>query len=457
MAGDDRSSNDATRVTTQTGEMSAEEPEFLHAVLCQVGLPRSATKERVFTRSNGSASMMIEAGRWNDGTRWEEMPLPYGTRPRLVLFHVCSEAVRTGSPEVEVENSVRGFLRRLRISEGGESMAAFKKQMRALAACRMQLAYTTGKRVINVKCDPIEQFDAWLQDEDGQGTMWPGVIRLSDKFFDTLQDYAVPLDPRAVASLQNSALALDTYTWLAHRLWRINKPSGQIIHWKSLRDQFGQEYRSDKDFKREFLGAVKKAMGVYPDARIEQIRGGVKLLPSAPPVKRKQVQALLPAFKSSSSFAEEFDAGSDAVDAAPPVQSSADVEAVVLAEATLMRAAELVSDIAMAELVAMYGGIVKGRRQPPKDMDADFLRWLRAFARGRGSSKAPALPDFRISEAARARAARLAKGASIDQVERDYRAWVARRGEIPRMPDKAFPAWVDLNYGDKQDRKSEHP
>ena len=25
------------------------------------------------------------------------MPLPYGTRPRLVLFHICSEAIRTKS------------------------------------------------------------------------------------------------------------------------------------------------------------------------------------------------------------------------------------------------------------------------------------------------------------------------------------------------------------------------
>ena len=66
------------------------EPEFMHAVLCQVGLPRSEVKGREFTRTTGGASMLIEAGKWFDGFRYHDMPLPFGTRPRLVLFHVCS-------------------------------------------------------------------------------------------------------------------------------------------------------------------------------------------------------------------------------------------------------------------------------------------------------------------------------------------------------------------------------
>jgi hypothetical protein len=33
--------------------------------------------------------------------------------------------------------------------------------------------------------------------------MWPGLLRLSEPFFNTLIDFAVPLDQRAVATLQN--------------------------------------------------------------------------------------------------------------------------------------------------------------------------------------------------------------------------------------------------------------
>jgi hypothetical protein len=138
----------------------------------------------VFTRSNGSASLRLEAGAWWNGLEWIDQPLPYGTRPRLVLIHACSEAVRTRSREIEVEHSVRAFLRRLGIDAGGYNMGKFKRQMLALAACRMVLGYTAGAKVINAKVDPVEQFDAWLQDEDnGQKVMWPGGATLTWQAF----------------------------------------------------------------------------------------------------------------------------------------------------------------------------------------------------------------------------------------------------------------------------------
>src|SRR4051812_22630732 len=65
---------------------------------------------------------------------------------------------------------------------------------------------------------PIRRFEAWLQHDGTQHTLWPGVLELSQEFFDTLVNHAVPLDYRALAGLKHSALALDIYTWLAHRL-----------------------------------------------------------------------------------------------------------------------------------------------------------------------------------------------------------------------------------------------
>ena len=133
-----------------------------------------------------------------------------------------------------------------------------------------------------------------MQHDNGQLGLWPGSITLSGDFYETLREHAVPLDPRAIGALQNSALALDTYTWLAHRLCRVKQNRGVTLYWKNLKDQFGQEYRSDKDFKREFSGALRKAHAVYPDAKMEFVRGGLRLFPSPPPVKRRQVVVALP-------------------------------------------------------------------------------------------------------------------------------------------------------------------
>ena len=115
--------DDQAVVLAETG---GSDPQFLHAVLCQLGLPRNPTPNRSFERTSGRASLSLQAGRTFDGMKWMDQPLPSGTRPRLVLINLCSEAVRTRSAHVDIGGSVREFFRRLNIDPGGESMAHFK-------------------------------------------------------------------------------------------------------------------------------------------------------------------------------------------------------------------------------------------------------------------------------------------------------------------------------------------
>lgn len=265
-------------------------PDFLHAVLCQVGLPRRRVTGTTFERLNGNVSLLVEAGKLWNGREWQPQPLPYGTRPRLALVHVSSEAVRTKSPVVEVGHSAREFLLHLEISTGGEEYANFSRQLRALAACRMSLG--VGIETLDTK--PIKRFAAWASQSDKQRAMWPGTIELTREFYDSLAEYAVPLDPRALAALKHSALALDVYSWLSHRLHRVKGPNGSKLSWGNLREQFGQEYRDPKDFKREMTKALSSVVAVYPDARIERIPGGLTLLPSKPPVPKTSAQVALP-------------------------------------------------------------------------------------------------------------------------------------------------------------------
>ena len=122
-----------------------------------------------------------------------------------------------------------------------------------------------------------------------QQTLWPGVLELSQDFFDTLTHHAVPLDYRALAALKHSALALDVYTWMAHRLCRVKKAQGEMLSWQNLRDQFGQEYRNTKNFKKEFRHVLHQVKVVYPDAGIEETPGGLILHESRPPLSKTMV------------------------------------------------------------------------------------------------------------------------------------------------------------------------
>ncbi len=289
------------------GDQIRQEPpdrlQFSHSVLCQVGIPRKHTPERRYERSNGNLSLLIEGGSLWNGLSWIEQPLPYGAIPRLVMVHISTEAVRTKSRVIDVGESMRQFLTQLGLQTSGGrrgGYTALKKQLQALAACRMTLGMTDGDRVSTIDAKPIKRFDAWLLngDHDGsQRTLWPGELELSEDFFDTLTRHAVPLDFRALGALKHSALALDIYTWLAHRLPRVTNPLGSKVSWSNLKDQFGQDYGRSKDFKKAFRHALRQVCTVYPDANLRDFPGGLILQPSRSPVPRTIVSMSPPSLR----------------------------------------------------------------------------------------------------------------------------------------------------------------
>lgn len=275
---------------------SGSEIAYLHAILCQVGLPRgpkAVAGLQVFERMCGGAALRVTAGALWDGQQLVQQPIPYGANPRLVLAWLNTQAVRSRSPIIPVGDSAAEFLRMLgKESTGGKngSLTSFKKQIQALAACHMTLGFNAAGRAYTYNGQPVKQFEAWIQPRDEhQRPLWPGVVTFSDDYYKSLIEHAVPQDVRAMYALKGSALAMDIYAMLAERLHRI---SGRPItlHWKSLREQFGQEYigiEADKDFKKAFLPALKKVLAVYPKAKVEQVTGGLLLFPSPPPIQYK--------------------------------------------------------------------------------------------------------------------------------------------------------------------------
>lgn len=260
---------------------------FTHSVLCQVGLPRAKVEGREFLRQSGAAWLNIQAGVLDEGSGPVLQPIPYGPVPRLALAWVSTFAMRHKTREIHIGESAAEFLRLMGMDDQGARYATLRKQMHALAVCRLQL----GLKGRTFNGSPVEQFDAWLNNkETKQKALWPGVMLLSGGYFQQLVEHGVPLDNRALHALKGSALALDVYTWLAHRLHRIeSRPL--ILHWKSLREQFAQEYQGkdpDKDFKKKFLPALQAALAVYPQAKVKQVTGGLMLQASPPPISYKK-------------------------------------------------------------------------------------------------------------------------------------------------------------------------
>lgn len=268
-------------------------PDYLPAVLCQVGLPRSPTEGRTFERTSGNTSLQVEAGKAWDGKQWRQLPLPYGVRPRLALVHIATEAIRTNSRVVDVGGSVNAFLTELGLDNGGKAYGQMRQQMTALAACTLRLGRVDTRTIAGVERDfavtleakPFRQFEAWIDSTGSQPSLWPTEVELTQEFFDSIRETAVPLEHRALAQLSHSALALDLYTWLAHRLHRVRK-GGSRISWGALQEQFGAEYGDRKDFKRQFRKRMKETLAAYPAAKVEDVDGGIMLHASPPPIPR---------------------------------------------------------------------------------------------------------------------------------------------------------------------------
>ena len=264
---------------------------FQHSVLCHVQLPRTKTAERRYEKVSGKSSLLIEAGALWTGEEWVQQPLPYGIKPRIAFMHIISEAIRTQSPRVDVGRSARAFMKELGLDLNGRSYAEFRRQIAALSACRMTIGF--GNMTIEAK--PVEEFNTWDGVNSQNETyvhLDPGVIQLSSKFFATLIDHAVPLDPRAISGLQHSSLALDIYTWLVQRICRVEKRAGDEIPWTRLKEQFGPDYKNRHSFKRDFLKNLLAVKAVYPAARLEEGPGCLTLYPSAPPITKTMVAAI---------------------------------------------------------------------------------------------------------------------------------------------------------------------
>lgn len=262
--------------------------DFLHTIQCQCSLPYRDPGDHVreWERKQGSASLRIEAGAAMDpkSNKFVKIGLPYGEKPRLVLIHLASEAIRTGSPIIDVEDSMTAFARSLGIETNGHHLRSLKDQISRLAVSTIRMGMVEEGRVVQMQSQVASAFDLWYPTEASQRSLWPSTVQLSQEFFGSLSKHAVPLDNRAIGAIANSPIALDTYVWLAQRLHRVSPGRPQFITWATIYEQFGQGYNRVRDFRKKFLTILRQIRAVYPGACIDSNEQGITLHHSPPPI-----------------------------------------------------------------------------------------------------------------------------------------------------------------------------
>lgn len=130
-----------TRALNASADIALSPPQeiaYQHTVLCQISLPYRNPGDDVheWQREQGNVSLLIEAGRAKHPRtgEWIKLGLPFGPKPRLILAHLNAEALRQGSPSIEVEDSLTAFVRRIQQRPPtGPEIRVFKDQLARLA------------------------------------------------------------------------------------------------------------------------------------------------------------------------------------------------------------------------------------------------------------------------------------------------------------------------------------
>ena len=143
---------------------------FQHTVFCQTSLPYRNLGDdvREWQREQGAVSLFVKAGEARDPKtgEWVRLGLPWGTKPRLILAHLNAEALRQGSPEIEVEASLSAFVRRIRGFDGGREIRAFKDQLSRLSVAMVRMATTHEGRGLQINSQVVTGFELWPELDD---------------------------------------------------------------------------------------------------------------------------------------------------------------------------------------------------------------------------------------------------------------------------------------------------
>ena len=277
-------------VEAAAGYLTAEDGEvgFLYSGWAQSALPhKRLADDASWQVHTDHVSLVVQPGlRPSLAGDPVSVGVPYGSRARLIILYLQSEALKTNSREVELGKTLHAWLRRLDIPIGGKSMAAVKDQAERISRCRMSFQIKQGNRTGLVN-QSILDTAMFVEDDSTQGSLFIEKAKLSELFFEQLKKHPVPIEENAIAMIANNSMAIDIYCWLAYRLHSL--PGPKLVTWKALHVQFGRGLARLDHFRWYFTQPLELALAVYPEAKVDVDARGLVLNPSRPPVAPKVI------------------------------------------------------------------------------------------------------------------------------------------------------------------------
>jgi hypothetical protein len=299
---------DAAEAILQDPHVSDQDRAFIARQIVQVTLPHADPGDvPVWKRSNGQLTLSIRPAWDHQNNRIRGYP--YGTLPRLLLFWMTTEAVRTGSRRLELGSTLAAFMRELNLDpgRGGVRSDAFRlrEQMQRLFRATISFEQTQQaggqnlQRWMDMQIAPKGEL-WWDPISPEQPALWGSWVELGEAFHEAIVGAPVPVDLRALRALRKSPLALDLYAWATYKTFAVNHSgkAGQHVPWKSLQKQLGCDYANPRHFKSAARIVVRKVQAVFPGFRVDEFQddngGGLIVKKGTPAVSRRLIASEIP-------------------------------------------------------------------------------------------------------------------------------------------------------------------
>lgn len=265
-----------SRVATET-PVERDAIGYSSWLFAQVSLPhRDPGPVPTYTRHHHDLVFNITPGYVGN----ECVGYPYGPLPRLALLALANEVKRSRSQRVQLGRNITDFLRRVGVRLHSHNYHAAPDQLRRLLFAKIQFVFHAQAHVDRMKNSPVaDECTLWADHHDGVA----GYVTVHRDFYQDVIEHGFPIDLDAVRALHQSALALDLYTWLAHRTFSIRENSVRIS-WRQIHSQVGSSYADMADFKKRAKRALAAVSAAYPSLNLGYFPGGLLIKPSLPPV-----------------------------------------------------------------------------------------------------------------------------------------------------------------------------
>ena len=204
---------------------------FIPRELVQATLPhRNPGDVPRYMRKNGNYALGIQPG-W-DYQRDRSYGYPYGSIPRLLIFWLTTEALRTESRRIALGPSMAEFMRDLGLNpdngSGKRSDARrLKDQIQRLFNARISFQYWNEQggiiheQKLNMEVAPKSEF-WWNERDPNNPALFDSWIELGEQFYEAIISAPMPADMNALKLLKNWLYRLN-YALLISRCQHIKQ------------------------------------------------------------------------------------------------------------------------------------------------------------------------------------------------------------------------------------------